>query len=151
LSADSGLKELANTLNTVATKAEVLVREEIELAKTEITEKISKLVRGLIIGVSAGIFVFFAFIYFLNAAAWGIWQLTPYSQQYWIGFAVVCGALLLLAVIAGLIAVKLVKKASPPKPEKAIEEAQKIKESIKGGTETPVIVEVETETPKEGM
>ena len=39
-------------------------------------------------------------------------------------------------LIAGLIAVKVVKKSSPPVPSMAIEEAQKIRETVSAGADS---------------
>lgn len=131
----SGISDLAKALTAVTARAEALVREEIELAKAEISEKIGKLIRGLVIGIAAGIFIFFGMIYLLNAAAWGIWQATGLNQQFWIGFATVGIALFLLAGLAGYIAYRLFRKATPPTPKLAIKEASLIKESVVGAKE----------------
>ena len=40
----------------VSERVSCLVREEIELAKTEVTEKITKLVQGGVVGIAAGLF-----------------------------------------------------------------------------------------------
>jgi hypothetical protein len=42
-----------------------------------------------------------------------------------------------LGLIAGLIAAKVVKKGSPPVPSMAIEEAQKIRETVSAGAADP--------------
>ena len=44
----------------VSDQASVLIREEIELAKTEVTEKFNSLLRGSIAGLVAGIFALLA-------------------------------------------------------------------------------------------
>ena len=49
--------ELAQALQDVTQRAQLLVREEIALARAEVTEKASKLIRGAIVGVVAGIFL----------------------------------------------------------------------------------------------
>ena len=43
--------------------------------------------------------------------------------------------LVVLGIIAGLIAAKVVKKGSPPVPSMAIEEAQKIRETVSAGAD----------------
>ena len=52
------------------------------------------------------------------------------STALWVGFLITGGLILLLGVIAGLIAVRLVKKGSPPTPQLAIEEAHLIKGTL---------------------
>jgi uncharacterized membrane protein YqjE len=128
--ADQQTSELARAIQDVTQKAELLVREEIALAKAEMTEKISKLVKGAIFGVVAGVFALFALIYLLHALSWGIWDLIGSDSNFWLGFLITGAVILLLGVIAGLIAMRLIKKGSPPKPELALEEAQLIKGTL---------------------
>ena len=112
-------------------RAQQLVREEIELAKAEMTEKVTKLIKGAVFGIVAGVFAVFALIYLLDALSWGIWDLFyDGGDNLWLGFLITGGVILLLGGIAGLIAMRLIKKASPPKPELALEEAQLIKGTL---------------------
>ena len=48
--------ELARAIQDVTEKAQLLVREEVELAKAEMTEKVTKLIKGAIFGIVAGVF-----------------------------------------------------------------------------------------------
>jgi uncharacterized membrane protein YqjE len=108
----------------------LLVREEIELAKVEVTEKVTKLIKGAVIGIAAGIFVVFALIYLLHGFAWLTWyELFPDQQYFW-GFFVVAAVLLLLGALAGYIAARAFKSAAPPTPQLAIDEAKLIKETV---------------------
>ena len=61
--------ELADAINDVAEKARLLVREEIELAKAEVTEKVTGLAKGAAVGAAAGMFVLAGLIYFLHFIA----------------------------------------------------------------------------------
>jgi uncharacterized membrane protein YqjE len=122
--------ELARTIQDVTEKAQLLVREEIELAKAEMTEKVSKLVKGAIFGVVAGVFALFALIYLVEALAWAINDLLDVSTALWAGFLITGALILILGLIAGFIAMKLIKKGSPPTPQLAIEEAQLIKGTL---------------------
>ena len=54
----------------VAEKSSSLVREEIELAKTEISEKVGKILRGSVVGIAAGVFAFLALILVMEGIAW---------------------------------------------------------------------------------
>jgi uncharacterized membrane protein YqjE len=128
--AENQTSELAQAIQEVADKASLLVREEIELAKAEMTEKASRLARGAAIGAAAGVFVVAGLIYLLHGVAWFIWQVTGTKTSYWLGFVIVAGALFLLATIAGAIARRAFKRATPPTPVMAIEEAQLIKETV---------------------
>ena len=52
--------ELAQAVQEVSERASLLVREEIELAKAEMTEKVTKLLKGAVVGIVGGIFAVFA-------------------------------------------------------------------------------------------
>ena len=56
---DTTTQNIAEAIQEVSERASMLVREEIELAKVEVTEKVTKLVRGAVVGIAAGIFVVF--------------------------------------------------------------------------------------------
>jgi uncharacterized membrane protein YqjE len=122
--------ELAQAIQDVSEKMSLLVREEIELAKTETMEKVTKLLRGAVIGIVAGIFAVFGLIYLLEAAAWAIWQGIGTADNFWVGFLIVAVLLFVLGALAGFIAARLFKRGSPPTPQMAIEEAQLIKETV---------------------
>jgi uncharacterized membrane protein YqjE len=127
---DQSSSELARAIQDVTEKAQLLVREEIALAKAEMNEKVKKLATGAIFGVVAGIFAVFALIYLLDALAWGINDLLDVSTALWAGFLITGALILLFGLIAGFIAMRLIKKGSPPTPQMAIEEAQLIKGTL---------------------
>jgi uncharacterized membrane protein YqjE len=131
--------ELARAIQDVTERAQVLVREEIELAKAEMTEKVTKLIKGAVFGIVAGVFAVFALIYLVEALAWGINDLLDVSTAVWAGFLIAGGLILLLGIIAGLIAMRLVKKGSPPTPQLAIEEAQLIKGTLTSPTPSTAV------------
>ena len=122
--------ELARAVQEITEKAQLLVREEIELAKAEMAEKFVKLRNGLIFGIVAGVFAVFALVYLLHALSWAIWEVIGGESNFWLGFLITGALILFLGVIAGVIAVRLIKKGTPPKPELAIEEAQLIKGTL---------------------
>ena len=68
--AESADKSVGEIVNEVSQKASLLVREEIELAKTEVTQKVKRLGGGAAAGAVAGVFAFLALIFFLHAVAW---------------------------------------------------------------------------------
>ena len=51
-------------------------------------------------------------------------------RQLWPGFLITAVLILLLGLIAGLVAMRLIKRGSPPTPQMAIEEAQLIKATL---------------------
>jgi hypothetical protein len=117
-------KSLGEVVNDVSVKASLLVREEIELAKAEISEKVSSIVKGGAVAAAAGVFAVFALIYFFEGLAWFFNDLLDVGQSVWIGFLIVFGILIVLAGIAGFMGLRWIKKGAPPTPQMAIEEAK---------------------------
>jgi hypothetical protein len=134
----SETQNIATAITEVSERATLLVREEIELAKTEVAEKATKLVKGAVVGVAAGVFLITALFFVLIGCAWLLYYELPIGNQltYFWGFFAMALILVVLGVIAGLIAAKVVKKGSPPVPSMAIEEAQKIRETMSAGADT---------------
>jgi uncharacterized membrane protein YqjE len=128
--ADNQTSDIAQAIQEVSEKASLLVREEIELAKTEMTEKVTKLLKGAAVGAVAGVFALFGLIYLLEALAWGIWDVIGGTRDFWLGFAIVAVILFVLGGLAGYLASRAFKRGSPPAPTMAIEEAQLIKETV---------------------
>ena len=127
---DQSPSELARAVQDVTERAQILVREEVALAQAEMTDKVTKLIKGAVFGIVAGIFLVFALIYLLHSLSWGLWQLIDGGDNFWIGFLITGVLILLLGVIAGLLAKRFIQRGSPPKPEMAIEEAQLIKGTL---------------------
>ncbi|HEY7620327.1 MAG TPA: phage holin family protein [Solirubrobacteraceae bacterium] len=128
---DNSAQNIAEAIQEVSERAQLLVREEVELAKAEVTEKITKLAKGAAIAAAAGIFVIFAVFLFLEGLAWLAWYEIPFPDfAYFWGFFVVAAILLLLGALAGFIASRAFKAGSPPKPEMAIDEAKLIRETV---------------------
>ena len=121
--------DLGQAIQDVTERASLLIREEIELAKTEMTEKASKLGKGAGIGGAAGIFAVFGLIYLLHSAAWAIASALG-EDNPWLGYLIVALVLFIVAAIAGLVAARLFKRGSPPTPQMAIEEGKLIKETV---------------------
>jgi hypothetical protein len=112
----------------VSERVTTLVREEIELAKTEVTVKVTKLAKGAAIGAAAGVFVLGGLIYFLHFAAWGLADIL--GNDVWLGYLIVAVVLFILAAIGGFVARRLFQGGSPPMPEMAIEEAHRVRDTV---------------------
>jgi hypothetical protein len=127
-------QEISAAVQEVAERAQLLVREEIELAKAEITAKLTKLAKGAAIGGAAAVFVQGGLLLVLHGLSWLAWWAIPVGSEsnptYFIGFFVIALILFILGGIAGFIASKLFKAGAPPTPDLAIEEAQRIKETV---------------------
>jgi uncharacterized membrane protein YqjE len=126
-------KSLGQIVNEVSEKASLLVREEIELAKTEITDKISKLTRGAAVAAAAGVFAIFGITMLFHTLAWFLVDLFDWNSV-WPGFLAVTIGLFFLAALSGFLAMRLFKKGSPPTPDLAIEEAKLIRSDLEAQT-----------------
>ncbi|HKH14845.1 MAG TPA: phage holin family protein [Solirubrobacterales bacterium] len=126
-------KSVGELVVDVSERTSTLIREEIELAKTEIREKVSKLIQGSVVGIAAGIFAVLGLAMLMHAIAW---VLNDYffSDHVWIGFLIEAVAWFLIAAVAGLIAYRSMKAGAPPTPDLAIEEARRTKETLEAGT-----------------
>jgi hypothetical protein len=126
-------QQISEAVQQVAERAQLLVREEIELAKAEVTQKLRKLMVGAIVGSAAGVFLLGALMLALHGMSWLLWYLLPVPNgTYFWGFFFMAVVFVLLAGLAGLIAYRLVRRGSPPKPEMALEEAHRIRETVSG-------------------
>jgi hypothetical protein len=107
-----------------------LVREEIELAKTEVMIKVMSIARGAVAVAAGAVFGIFAVIIALVAIAFGIDDvIVNGTGNIWEGFAIVCGALLILAFGAFIFAWRKLTVGAPV-PKMAIDEAKKIRETV---------------------
>jgi len=122
--------ELARAIQDVTERAQLLVREEVALAKAEMTDKVTKLIKGAVFGIIAGVFALFALIYLLHALSWGLWDLIGGSDDFWLGFLITGVLILVLGIVAGLLAMRFIKRGSPPAPQMAIEEGKLIKATL---------------------
>jgi uncharacterized membrane protein YqjE len=125
-------RQLAEIVFDVSERASSLIREEIELAKAEVSEKVGKLLRGTVVGVAAGVFAFLALILVMEGIAWLLNE-EVFDGKTWPGFFIEAAVFLLVAAAAGLIAFRAVKAGAPPVPEQAIEEAKLTKEMLQKG------------------
>ncbi len=127
---DSPQQSVSDAVTEISERASLLVREEIELAKAEITEKLSRLIKGLVVGAAAGIFVITALLFVLHGFAWlGAVELFNANEIYW-GFFLVAGLLFVFGGVAGWLAAKALRGSSSPKPEMAIDEAKRIRDTV---------------------
>ena len=116
-------KSLGEIVQEVSEKASLLVRQEIDLAKAEVSEKVSNLGKGAGIAAAAGTFLFFAVFILLIGLGFFVNDLLDFDNG-WLGFFIVFGLLVILGAIAGLVAYRFFKRGAPPTPDMAIEEAK---------------------------
>jgi hypothetical protein len=125
-------QNIAQAVQEVSDRAQILIREEIELAKAEVTEKVTTLIRGAVIGIVAGVFALVGLLFVLHGFAWLSYYLLPVPNQtvFW-GFFLVAGVLFLFGGLAGFLAARAFKRGAPPTPQLAIDEAKRIQETVK--------------------
>jgi uncharacterized membrane protein YqjE len=122
-------KSVGELVNQISENASTLIREEIELAKTEMELKAKQLVRGAVVGMAAGFFAFLALIFLFQALAYGIAD--GLNNAYlWAGFLITTVLLLVFAGLAGFLASRAFKAGSPPTPDQAIAEAKLTRETL---------------------
>jgi uncharacterized membrane protein YqjE len=116
-------KQLGEIVAEVTEKAQLLVKEEIELAKAEIQVKTSRIIKGILFFSAAGFFLLMMLVFLLHMLSIGIsdW----FDLKAWVGYAATTLLLLLVTVVAALVGLRMFKKGAPPTPDYAIEEAQK--------------------------
>jgi uncharacterized membrane protein YqjE len=111
----------------VAEHASALARLELELAGLELKQKAGNLGAGVGLGVGAALVALYAlgFLFATLAAVLALWLDT------WLALLVVTAALLALAAALGLLALRRIRRGTPPVPEQAIREAKLTTEALK--------------------
>jgi uncharacterized membrane protein YgcG len=135
LPADNGSTDsFAQAITEVTESLTRLVHDEIELAKTEVTEKASSLARGAVAVAAGAVFGVFAVIFILMTIAWALDDLLVSGVgRIFLGFLIVAVALLVLTVFAFMFAWRKLKVGAPT-PNMAIDEAKKIRATVSTST-----------------
>jgi len=126
-------RSVAEMAVDVSERVSYLVREEIELAKAEVTEKATVLIKGSVVGIVAGVFVLLGLAMLMHAIAWLLNDLF-FGDTVWLGFLTEAVVWFVVAGVAGYFAFKAVKAGAPPTPDMAIEEGKEIKETLQAGS-----------------
>jgi uncharacterized small protein (DUF1192 family) len=121
-----GNEKLAAALTEVSEKVTALVRDEIELAKAEMTEKVKSIAAGAAAIAAGAVFGLFGVVIGLGTLAWGLNSLL---NSLWLGFLITFALLMALALGAGLFAWRKLRVGAP-KPTMAIDEAKKIRATV---------------------
>jgi uncharacterized small protein (DUF1192 family) len=123
-------ESFAAVVTQVSERMSLLVREEIELAKAEVTRKAMSIAKGAVAVAAGAVFGVFAVVFALLALAWGIDAiLVSGAGDIWIGFLIVFGVLMAAAIGAFLFAWRKLRVGAP-KPDMAIDEAKKIRQTV---------------------
>ena len=128
---------LATAVTAVSERVSVLIREEIELAKAEVSQKASSIARGTAAVAAGAVFGVFAVVFALTTIAWALDAIfIDGAGDIWIGFAIVFGVLLVLTLGAFLFAWRKLRVGAPT-PTMAIDEAKKIRATVGAKSEVP--------------
>ena len=128
---DEAPANIAAAITEISEHATLLIRDEIELAKAEISSKLRKLLTGAVVGLAAGGFIVVAVLFVLIGLAWLLaYELFPAGQIFW-GYFIVAALLVALAALAGVLAFRAMRGGAPPAPTMAIDEARKIRDAVR--------------------
>jgi len=119
---------LVSRTKAVKQRMASLVQLNLELAKLEGKQKATALGVAGGLAALAAVLVVYAIGFALASAAAGLSEALP----VWASLLIVTGVILLLAAVAGFLAVRFARKASPPKPSQAMEEAERTVEALRG-------------------
>jgi len=140
-----GDASIGTLVKNASTQVSTLLRAEIELAKTEVTDQVKKAATGSGFFVAALLFLvmsFFPFV-FMWAKLISMWFGT--KTWDWMGFLIVFVVLVLLAAIFGLLGYLKVKKIR--KPQRTIDSVQDLKLAMPTGNAPKAGTVRTTETP----
>jgi hypothetical protein len=112
---------------SVAEHASAIARLEIELAALEVKKKVTALAVGIGLAATAAILALLGLIFvFATITA----ALATFLAM-WLALLIVTLGLFALAGLLGALALRKIKKGTPPVPEQAIEEAKLTTEALK--------------------
>jgi uncharacterized membrane protein YqjE len=120
-------KSLGQAAKAVAEHASSLARLELELAATELKSKAAALGKGAGFGAGALFFVLYAIGFAFATIAAALATFLP----TWLALLLVTILLLLGAGVLGFLAVRSLKRGTPPVPKQAIEEAKMTTTALK--------------------
>jgi hypothetical protein len=122
---------VGDIIKNITDDVKLLVQDQVELAKAELTPAAKKGGTGLGLFGAAGYFGLSATILLYFAAAYGLYEGAGLSA--WLSFLIVAGALLLIAGILGGIGFLIVRKIKGP--DRTIAEANKTTAELQAAVE----------------
>lgn len=111
----------------VAERASSIARLELELAGLELKRKVTSLGLGIGFAIGAAVIGVFAIGVGIATAIIAL----ALVVDLWLASLIVFGALMLLVVVLALLAVRRIKRGTPPVPVLAIEEARRTTAAIR--------------------
>lgn len=127
--ADAPIGELVARLSDDTVR---LVRDEIRLARAEMTQKAKAAGVGAGLFGGAGVFAVYGFGVLVAAAVIGL----SIVVSPWAAALIVAGALFVLAAVAALMGKKEFRRAGPPLPTEAVQSTKEDVDELKRGLHT---------------
>ena len=118
---------LGDAARQVSQHASALVRLELELATLELKRKLAAFAAGIAFGLGALVVLLYALGFGLATIAAGLDSFMP----RWLALLVVTLVLLVTAGVLGMLALRAVRRGSPPVPKQAIDEAKRTSRALK--------------------
>ncbi len=112
---------VASQVKAVQARLRSLAELNLELAKLEGKQKATAVGVGVGLAALAAVLIVYAIGFAFAAAAAGLNE----ALSLWLSLLIVAAMLLLIAALAGYLALRSFRKASPAKPSQAIEEAER--------------------------
>jgi uncharacterized membrane protein YqjE len=125
---DGQRPSLGRAVKEVSERVSSIVRLELQLASLELKGKVVALGVGIGLGLGAALFAVFGlgFLFATIAAALATFLAT------WLALLIVSLFLLVVATVLGLLALRSIRKGTPPVPKQAIHEAKATTTALKG-------------------
>ena len=115
------------SVQRVVRHASALVALQRELAQLEMKRKAGSLGAGAGLGIAAAVVALYALGAGIATAAAAL----AIVLDLWLALLIVFAVLLLITLIRALVAVRLLKKGTPPVPEQALEEARMTRQVLR--------------------
>ena len=112
---------LLSEAKAITGRVQALVQLNLELAKLEAKQKATSLGVAGGLAIAAGVLVIYGIGFAFATAAAGLSEAFP----VWLSLLIVTAIILLVAALLAFLARRFARKAVPPKPEAAIEEAER--------------------------
>lgn len=118
---------LGSAAKLVAEKASTIARLELELASMELKKKVAALGLGIGLAFAAVAVGLYAIGFLFATIAAGLAEFMP----VWLALLIVTAALLFTTGLLALLAVRSIKRGTPPVPKQAIDEARLTTQALK--------------------
>jgi hypothetical protein len=118
---------LGSAAKLVAEKASTIARLELELASMELKKKVAALGVGIGLALAAAVVGVYSIGFLFATIAAGLAEFMP----VWLALLIVTLVLLVTTGILGLLAIRSIKRGTPPVPEQAIDEAKLTTQALK--------------------